>query len=305
MGKTTDIEWCDSTHNLQMGCDGCELWNPKAGVLHCYAGTLHERWAGKNKGWPDAFDKPKLFLHRLDEMLRWSDLTGKSRPEKPWLDGLPRMIFLNDLGDTFTESLPLDWLAPILPKLSESPHQFMVLTKRGHRLRQFSEQHPLPLNVWPGVSVTSDANIGRINDLLAVRGGGPKWISAEPLLSRIGLDSHGRGWLGSWDCRISLVIVGGESGPNARECNLAWVREIVSQCGNAGVPAFVKQLGANVIYDGFQDAGDWWPRQSGQFPVEDGLFRKCLVDRKGGNPSEWQPSLRVRQFPKIESAVTA
>lgn len=40
---------------------------------------------------------------------------------------------------------------------------------------------------------------------------------------------------------ISLVIVGGESGPNARPCNVAWIRAIVQQCKAAGVPVFVKQ----------------------------------------------------------------
>jgi hypothetical protein len=27
VGIKTPIEWCDSTLNLQMGCDGCELRN--------------------------------------------------------------------------------------------------------------------------------------------------------------------------------------------------------------------------------------------------------------------------------------
>src|SRR5690242_2116818 len=106
MGIATDIEWCDSTLNLEMGCDGCELWNPKAGINICYAGQVTERWGGK-RGWPDSFEEPKLFLDRLEPALAWPDLTGKERPHKPWLDGLPRLIFLNDMGDTFTESLPL------------------------------------------------------------------------------------------------------------------------------------------------------------------------------------------------------
>src|SRR4051812_33920511 len=107
MGNKTSIEWADSTLNLEMGCDGCELRNDQTDT--CYAGKLTDRFAGLT-GWPEAFDKPKLFLHRLDGALRWSDLTGKQRPEKPWLNGLPRIIFLDDMGDTFTESLPEDWL---------------------------------------------------------------------------------------------------------------------------------------------------------------------------------------------------
>lgn len=44
MGITTNIEWCDSTLNAQMGCDGCELWNRRTGEGTCYAATLTERF---------------------------------------------------------------------------------------------------------------------------------------------------------------------------------------------------------------------------------------------------------------------
>ena len=43
MGERTQIEWADSTLNLEMGCDGCELWNLEASVKRCYAGTLTQR----------------------------------------------------------------------------------------------------------------------------------------------------------------------------------------------------------------------------------------------------------------------
>jgi hypothetical protein len=86
-----------------MGCNGCELWNPAAGVRICYAGQLTERYAGK-KGWPQSFGESALFPGRLAEVLRWRDLTGQPRREKPWLDGLPRVVFLNDMGDSFASA---------------------------------------------------------------------------------------------------------------------------------------------------------------------------------------------------------
>lgn len=45
------------------------------------------------------------------------------------------------------------------------------------------------------------------------------------------------------DIRAALerAIVGGESGPGARPCDVAWVRSIVRQCREAGVACFVKQ----------------------------------------------------------------
>ncbi len=43
---------------------------------------------------------------------------------------------------------------------------------------------------------------------------------------------------------LHWVIVGGESGPGARPCDVGWIRDIVGQCRAAEVPVFVKQLGA-------------------------------------------------------------
>jgi protein gp37 len=86
------------------------------------------------------------------------------------------------------------------------------------------------------------------------------------------------------------VIVGGESGPRARPCDVAWIRSIVEQCRAAGVPCFTKQLGARpyeMIAAG-NHGGDYFhePREL------------RLRDRKGGDPAEWPTDLRVREFPR-------
>ncbi len=235
MGLITDISWCDSTANLEMGCDGCELWLPERGIRHCYAGLGTARYAGRN-GWPVSFDRPQLFLHRLDAFLRWPDLRGQCRLEKPWLNGLPRLIFLNDMGDTFTESLPLDWLAPAWQRMADSPHIWLMLTKRPQRMREFLRQHGCPANVWPGVSVTSSANAARLDELAKVDSA-MRWVSAEPLLSALEvsrLDPRVLRW----------VVVGGESGPGARVSELQWFRDIRDHCSLFGIPFFMKQLGS-------------------------------------------------------------
>jgi protein gp37 len=294
VAEHTDIEWADSTLNLQMGCDGCELWNPKTGVKHCYAGELTERYGGR-AGWPASFSQPKLFPERLDKALRWKDLTGTDRPEKPWLTGRPRIIFLNDMGDTFTESLPIDWLAPFLPRMADSPHQFLLLTKRPNRMLQFSRQYPLPINVWPMTSLTSEANAGRSTDLLQVDGGGPKGLSCEPLLGPIrlmmGLASK------EWYRRIGFVIVGGESGPGARPCRVEWIRSIRDQCKSAGVPCFVKQLGSNPVGDERPE-----PTRNADGSRTITVMQVLEIrDRKGGDWNEWPADLRVREFPTAEA----
>jgi len=61
-----------------------------------------------------------------------------------------------------------------------------------------------------------------------------KFLSLEPLLSDIpDLPLEGIDW----------VIVGGESGHNARPMKEEWVLNIKNQCDKAGVPFFFKQWG--------------------------------------------------------------
>ena len=90
---------------------------------------------------------------------------------------------------------------------------------------------------------------------------------------------------------IDWVIVGGESGPNARPCNIGWIRAIVAQCHAARVPIFVKQLGSH-------------PRWGTPKGVCAQSYAECerpliLRDRKGGDPAEWPADLQnCREFPR-------
>lgn len=276
MGIKTTIEWCDSTVNPEMGCDGCELWNDKV-CIHCgnpivklseksyrhkrmedetgdhtaepiktcYAGNIIERYGGKSAGYPESFDKPKLFLERLLEVERWPDLTGKKRPDKPWLDGLPRCNFLDDMGDTFTESLPVDWLdepAEVLGGrtplkiLAETKAIIMLLTKRAERMKQFFSAREVPENFILMVSVTGPETLRRVQALLQIKA---RWhgVSVEPLLKPTLLDQYLE--------RLSLVIAGLESGTNRRPYNLEHVeamRALRDRCKRLGVSFFAKQL---------------------------------------------------------------
>lgn len=312
MGILTDIEWCDSSLNLMMGCDGCELWNPKKGIKHCYAGVLTERYGGA-KGWPASFDQPTTFPERLKAALRWPDLTGTERPKKPWLNGHPRMIFLDDMGDTFTESLPLEWTLPHIPAMEASTHCFMFLTKRARRMRMFFEQlGRVPRNFWLMTSVTTNQTIPRVRELL--RTGTAQTIRGISYESALGQIEHIPGLFKGYcpthdfpggfcnggcdlDQRLSLVIIGGESGPGARPFNVRWARDTIAECRAAGVKAFCKQLGARPYeINGYVSE---WPAGTALRFGEDLRVEFTLKDRKGGDMSEWPEDLRVRQFPKV------
>lgn len=170
---------------------------------------------------------------------------------------------------------------------------------------------PLP-NLWPGVSVEDQATADeRIPHLLATPAA-VRFVSVEPLLDRVDLTwlrTHegNTNALAGWrsddfeSCgvprrtvnRIDWVIVGGESGPGARPCDVAWIRSLVEQARAAAVPVFAKQLGAHYV-DAVNGIGGVAARPD---PTLVPSIRR-LRDRKGGDPSEWPEDLRVREFPK-------
>lgn len=150
-------------------------------------------------------------------------------------------------------------------------------------------------NVWLGTSIenqaTADERIPHLLKCPAV----VRFISAEPLLGPVDLFESisaiqrrlGVGYVEASRIKhagkIDWIIVGGESGPRARPTDVVWIRSIVAQCKAAGVPCFVKQLGARPIQP-------------------DGLIignreRLPLVSAKGGNWDEWPEDLRVRELP--------
>ncbi len=96
---------------------------------------------------------------------------------------------------------------------------------------------------------------------------------------------------------LDWVIVGGESGPGARTCEVNWVRSIVEQCHGASVACFVKQLGAQPILPAGENLLELPDGVGWIAPELDGEAALLLNDRKGGDPSEWPMDLRVREFP--------
>lgn len=143
MGQSTSISWCDSTVNPTSGCDGCELWNttPQRKVRRCYAGKIHTQYAGGNKAYPGPFEQVDLQPGRMIKSAAFSSLTGVERPDKPWLNKQPRIIFVGDMADVFSKDVPFEYLQTecldVVDSQDGQRHFWMFLTKQAPRMLQF------------------------------------------------------------------------------------------------------------------------------------------------------------------------
>ncbi|MFW5973092.1 MAG: DUF5131 family protein [Bacteroidota bacterium] len=146
----------------------------------------------------------------------------------------PRRVFVNSMSDLFHPGVPDDFILQVFSVMSRAEqHHFQILTKRPERARELSPILDWPGNVWMGTSVEDMHVIERIDELRATSAA-IKFLSLEPLIGPLpGLELTGIDW----------VIVGGESGPNARPMEAGWVRHIRDVCADAGVPFFFKQWG--------------------------------------------------------------
>lgn len=253
----------------------CERVSP--GCQHCYAETINRQRFGTglpyNRASRDAVD---VFIdeRKLTLPLHWRN---------------PRRVFVCSMTDLFGEWVPDEFIDRVFAVMALTPqHTYQVLTKRPERMRAFLNECPYGTpdkNIWLGVSAEDQKRADeRIPALLATPAA-VRFISCEPLLGPVQM-AH---WLtvlpggSAYEAVLDWVIAGGESGPGARPCNIGWIRDVVGQCRNAGVPVFVKQLGANAVDDVVAGTG----------------FRLALRDRKGGDPSEWPADLRVREWPGV------
>ena len=117
-------------------------------------------------------------------------------------------------------------------------HIYQVLTKRHENMKSVVNKH-LPWiqdkdHIWLGVSVEDRKHgLPRIDALRETKAA-LRFLSVEPLLEDLGkVDLSDIHW----------VIVGGESGPNARPIESSWVLSIRDQCKKQKVPFFFKQWG--------------------------------------------------------------
>jgi len=254
MADSSAIEWTDATWNPVAGCT---IVSP--GCTNCYAMRMAARLSAM--GQPKYHNTTRISGGRA----KWNgkislDQNSLVLPFK-WKSG--RTIFVNSMSDLFHEGVPLEFIKAVFKTIVATPqHTYQVLTKRAERLDEVAKMLPWPENLWLGVSVESSEYVWRI-DRLRSSPAVVKFLSLEPLLGP--LDNLNLN-------QIDWAIAGGESGPDARPMDIAWVRSIRDQCMAAGVAFHFKQWGgvnkkrAGRTLDG--RTWDEYPRQKRVSPNE-------------------------------------
>ncbi|WP_338287145.1 DUF5131 family protein [Luteolibacter sp. LG18] len=256
------------------------IWRAIASAVRCYAANLHLRWSSKpdgrrgNPGFAPWFEELTLFPGRMAKTAKQPSLKGGARPSKPWLDGMPRLVFVSDMGDALSKGVSFDYLkAEIIDAVVSREgrrHVWLWLTKRPKRMAAFAAWLRLRGMEWPEnlVPMTSvlDAKMAVHVKYLREIPAKIRGLSVEPLWGPVELDLRGIDW----------VIVGGESGPYAKEFHLEWARALRDQCRREGKAFFLKQLGRRPV---------------------DGGSSLSLKDPHGGDWSEWPEDLRIREMP--------
>lgn len=226
----------------------------------------------------------------------------------------PRMVFVNSQTDLFHKDVPREFQVKAWARMiMYQRHRFQVLTKRTDLMSDFlmTCKEPIlaeleristdqresesarydasaavtsiraghadwpPPNIAVGTSIEDPDALNARADYLRACVAALRFWSCEPLIaSLMGEDLERMLKARTW---TDFVILGGESGPWARNTNIGWIRELKELCVNTGTKVFVKQLGGKPVY------GD--------------NIRIHLKDEKGEDPDEWPLDLQLRQFP--------
>lgn len=335
MSETTKIEWTATvgpdgtvhpgyTFNPWIGCQ-----KVAAGCQNCYAEADFDKRRHFAQWGPNG-------TRVMTSAANWKKPLVWNRHAKKL--GVRLKVFCASLADVFEDwkgvmvnphcerptmaaaRLRLFFLIANTPNLD-----WLLLTKRPENIPAMWPHDQFD-NVWLGTSISTQADADKnIPELIKCRHLASKlFVSAEPLLEGIDLARIPIGGAatdnellnslageefyedpgGHFDpvfrrCgSVDWVIIGGESGPHARPCHIAWIRSLAEQCRDANVPAFVKQMGANIEACDVIDAADYFPGKVRLSTADRPNARVHLQHIKGGDPSEWLEELRVRQWPQ-------
>lgn len=247
MGENSKIEWTSHTFNPWLGCA-----KVSPACANCYA----EAWA-KRSGlveWGVGAERRRTSEAYWRQPLKWNREAAEA--------GERRRVFCASLADVFEDhpTIMPGWRADLGRLIQDTPNlDWLLLTKRPENVTRmlpdlwinFSKPYRMPQNVRLGVTTENQELFDKRFDALRRVSADGYFLSIEPLLGPIDLRLTVK-FLGGSEAvkdiaRKLWIIVGGESGPNARPIHPDWARSLRDQCQAVGVPFFFKQWGV------------WWP----------------------------------------------
>jgi protein gp37 len=251
------IEWCHDTFNGWIGCTkvspGCDF---------CYAERDFDLRKGRVK-WGAGNPRSRTSVANWKKPIAWDRQAAAA--------GERRRVFGGSLMDWADSEVDASWRADLFELIKDTPNlDWLMLTKRPQLIKKYvpDDWGDGYDNVWMGTSVENQEWAERRIPLLMETPAKVYWLSAEPLIGKIDLwgacDSPGS---------IDWVVVGGESGPQARMMEEDWALSLQDDCEAMGASFFMKQM------------GEKWGAAKG--------------DKKSHKDiDKWPEELRVRDFPE-------
>lgn len=264
MAENSSIEWTDSTFNPWIGCT-----KVSPACDHCYAErSTPSRTLGV--AWGAGQERRRTTPANWALLKRWNTQAEAFQAQH----GRRQRVFCASLADVFDNEVSAQWRVDLFRLIEQTPNlDWLLLTKRIGNVQRMMvdvahalfwmdslETGALPPNVWLGATICNQPEADRdITKLLRVPAR-VRFLSIEPLLGPVDLglcdcddgSRPGPGGTGGVTCmkcagsggrRVDWVIVGGESGLNARPMHPDWARGLRDQCAAAGVPFLFKQWG--------------------------------------------------------------
>lgn len=252
MGGKTGISWTDHTFNPVWGCHKIS-----PGCKNCYAADWAERFGTE---WGKDAKRREFGDSHWNEPRKWNKQAEKL--------GIRSRVFCASMADVFDDAWPPGTRDRLWALIRETPNlDWQVLTKRPENIiRMLPEDWETGYpNVWLGVTTENQEQANRRIGILWQTHAKFRFASYEPALEPVDF--------GIFLSSLDWVIVGGESGRNARPFDPAWATDVIAQCKAANVAVFHKQM------------GELWARENN------------AKQRHGADPAEWPEEFRVQDFP--------
>lgn len=259
MAIETGIGWTDHTWSPWWGCT-----KVSPGCDNCYANALDRRTGGDH--WGAGKPRRELSDQHWRTPLRWDDAARKA--------GVRRRVFPS-MCDPFDNDVPDSWRQCFWQLIRATPNlDWLLLTKRIGNAERMLPVSVQP-TVWLGATVVNQEEADRdVPKLLAFDYVPVRFVSYEPALGPVVYTP----WLGECTCyvpwldgagnhapdcpavqpRIDWLIVGGESGPNRRTCEVDWLLDAADQAVDAGSDVYLKQDSALRPGQQGRIPDQWW-----------------------------------------------